>query len=224
MAKAAELLCERWTLVLIRELVAGSTRFNELRRGLPLMSPALLSRRLKQLQEAGVIQRVAKTRGYHYELTPAGKELQPLVEQMGIWGHRWVGNRLSADDWDAGLLMWDIRRGVDARQFPDDRVVIHIHFSDAPKKFRNWWLVSENRYVDLCMTDPGYDVDVVMNCRLPALISVWLCRCTLADTQRAGDIEVLGDKQIKNRLPAWLQGSSLARLGETSLRERSLES
>ena len=149
MAKAAEILCERWTLVVVRELTAGSRHFNDLRRGLPLMSPTLLSRRLKQLEAAGVLHRVVNGSVVSYELTPAGAELQPLVETMARWGSRWVRRRLSHDDLDAGLLMWDIRRQVDASRLPAERVVVQFSFPDAAAGKRHWWLVSEAGTTDL---------------------------------------------------------------------------
>ncbi len=219
LAKAAELLCERWTMVLVRELVAGSHRFNDLRRGLPMMSPTLLSRRLRQLTEAGVVRRTIDPDGNQaYELTQAGRELRPMVEFMGTWGHRWVGSRLEEQDFDAGLLMWDIRRGVDPAQFPPQRIVVQIAFSDAPEGWRDWWLLSEAGEVDLCLEDPGHEVDLWVRSTLAALTTVWLRRRTLADAERAGEVQVCGDPEFRRRLPAWLQGSPLARRGEESLR------
>ena len=111
-AMAAEILCSRWTVVLLRELVAGSTRFNDLRRGVPRMSPALLSQRLKDLEAAGIVERRKSVteRGIHeYRLTKSGKDLRPVVESIGIWGQRWVDAELSLDNLDPSLLMWDMR-------------------------------------------------------------------------------------------------------------------
>lgn len=225
LAKAAELLCERWTMILVRELSAGSRRFNELRRGLPLMSPTLLSRRLGQLASAGVVQQVRDNDGaWAYELTQAGRELRPMVELMGTWGHRWVGSQLQEDDLDVGLLMWDIRRGVDPAHFPPHRVVVQVRFSDAPGGRRDWWLVSEGGETDLCMEDPGHDVDVVVLSSLRALTEVWLCRCTIAEAERQRSMQVLGSDDFRRQLSRWLQGSPLARLGEASLREVPVES
>ncbi|MGE5338858.1 MAG: winged helix-turn-helix transcriptional regulator [Gemmatimonadota bacterium] len=218
LAKAAELLCERWTMIVVRELVAGSRRFNDLRRGVPLMSPTLLSRRLKQLTVAGVVQRVVDRDGSSaYELTRAGQELQPLVALMGAWGHRWVGSRLEADDLDVGLLMWDIRRTVDSTQFPDRRVVVEFVFTDAPEGMERWWLVCDAGEVDLCRDDPGHEVDLVLRSTVRALTEVWMCRQTLAGTERAGDLQVLGPDSLRQRVALWLRGSALARLGAESL-------
>ncbi|MEX1032273.1 MAG: helix-turn-helix domain-containing protein [Cellvibrionaceae bacterium] len=219
LAKAAELLCERWTMILVRELSAGSQRFNDLRRGLPLMSPTLLSRRLRQLVAAEVVQRVTGADGTQaYVLTRAGEELRPMVEFMGTWGHRWVGSPMGEDDFDVGLLMWDIRRGVDLAEFPRERVVLQIQFSDAPENRRDWWLVSEDGQTDLCMEDPGHEVDLLLKTSVRVLTDVWLRRRTLADAESSRELDVLGSDALRKRLPGWLQGSPLARLGEASLR------
>lgn len=219
-AKACELLCERWTVLVVRELVAGSQRFNDLRRGLPLMSPTLLSTRLKQLVQTGVIHRVVdEAGGAVYELTQAGGELRTIVEQMGVWGHRWVGSQLEETDLDVGLLMWDIRRGVDAAQFPENRVTVQFEFSDAPKGMVQWWLVSESRDVDLCRQNPGYEVDLLLQSPVRVLTDIWLCRRPFLDAERRGEVHVMGDSHLRKKLSAWLQGSPIAKLGDASLKE-----
>jgi len=211
MAKAAEILCERWSLLVIRELTAGSRHFNDLRRGVPLMSPSLLSRRLKQLEAAGVVARVQDERGIGYNLTPSGVELQPLVELMAGWGSKWVRRRLSHDDLDAGLLMWDIRRTVDASRFPSDRrIVLHFQFADAPSGKRSWWLVSQHNGVDLCLEDPGFDVDVVIQAPLHVMTAVWMRDVTFHSAVRSLGLKVSGERAICRRLPDWLGASALA--------------
>ena len=150
LAQATQLLCERWTLLIVRELIAGSTRFSELQKGVPLMSPTLLSARLKQLVKAGVIELCGNKGNYTYNLTPAGLELRPIVELLGAWGHRWARSNLNKDDLDAGLLMWDMRRSVDPAIFPNHRIVVQFEYFDAPQGARDWWLVSENGEIDLC--------------------------------------------------------------------------
>lgn len=226
LAKAAELLCERWTMLLVRELSAGSRRFNDLRRGLPLMSPTLLSRRLGQLEAAGVVERDYDSGGGHfYELTRAGEELRPMVELMGTWGHRWVGSQLDEGDMDVGLLMWDIRRGVDASCFPPERVVLQIRFSDAGQGRTDWWLVSEHGETDLCMEDPGHELDLMIQCSVRVLTDIWLCRRTLRQAEQAGELHIAGARQdLRKQLPEWLQGSPLARLGEASLKASPVQS
>lgn len=213
LAQSTQLLCERWTLLVVRELIAGSTRFNDLRRGVPLMSPTLLSQRLKRLEKAGVLTRKKSSEGSIYELTQAGLELRPVVELLGAWGHRWVRSSLDADDLDAGLLMWDMRRSVDASQFPQQRIVIQFLYPDAPKGSHDWWLISENGEIELCLNDPGYDVDVFIESSLEAMTAVWICEVSFNDAVRKGDISVKGDPKLTSKLQDWLCASPLSRLG-----------
>ena len=210
MAKAAEILCERWTLLVVRELTAGSRHFNDLRRGVPLMSPTLLSLRLKQLEAAGVLQRVQDDSGVTYQLTPAGAELQPLVESMALWGSRWVRRRLSHDDLDAGLLMWDIRRQVDASRFPAQRVVVHFSFPDAAAGKRHWWLLSQAGTTDLCLEDPGYEVDVFLESPLHVMTAVWMRDISFNEAERSLGLRVEATRELRRSLPDWLGASVLA--------------
>ena len=212
LAQAAQLLCERWTLIIVREFVAGSTRFNELRKGVPLMSPTLLSKRLKQLEQAGVIQRQSNEKGA-YELTESGKELRPIVELMGAWGHRWARTTLEEDDLDASLLMWDMRRSVDVKQFPEHRVVVQFEYPDAPRGARDWWLISEDGNIDLCLNDPGHEVDVILRSSLATMTAVWTCQLKFNDAVSKGDIKVLGDPKLTKNLEAWICSSLLSYLG-----------
>lgn len=211
MAKAAEILCERWSLLVIRELIAGSRHFNDLRRGLPLMSPSLLSSRLKQLEAAGVVTRTQDERGGGYDLTPAGAELRPMIELMAAWGAKWVRRRVSRDDLDAGLLMWDIRRTVDPSRFPQDqRIVVHFQFRDAPSGKRSWWLISQDHGVDLCLEDPGYAVDVEVQAPLHVMTAVWMRDVTFRAAVMSLGLSVSGKRDICRQLPEWLGASALA--------------
>ena len=155
-AMASEVLTERWTPLVVRELLCGSTRFNDLRRGVPLMSPSLLSKRLKTLERVGVVVRD----GSDYRLTPAGEELRPIIESMGVWGQRWARGDVVAKDYDASLLMWDIRRSIDTDRVPSRRVVVHFHLKGSRDGKRHFWLVLHEGVADLCLTDPGHEVDV----------------------------------------------------------------
>ena len=213
LAQATQLLCERWTLLVVRELIAGSTRFSELQKGVPLMSPTLLSTRLKQLVQAGVITLSGSKGNSAYHLTPAGLELRPIVELLGVWGHRWAHSRLNDDDLDAGLLMWDMRRSVDAALFPDERIVVQFEYPDAPQGARDWWLVSENGEVDLCLNDPGHEVDVMIKASLKTMTAVWICERKFNDAVNTGDIQVMGAPRLTARLQDWLRSSALSRLG-----------
>ncbi len=221
MAKAAEILCERWSLLVIRELIAGSRHFNDLRRGVPLMSPSLLSSRLKQLEAAGVVTRTQGERGIGYDLTPAGAELQEVVELMANWGSKWVRRRVSHDDLDAGLLMWDIRRTVDPSRFPQDqRVVVHFQFQDAPSAKRSWWLVSQHNGVDLCLEDPGFDVNAEIQAPLHVMTAVWMRDISFRAAVRSLGLKVSGEREICRRLPEWLGASALAHPPTSAARRR----
>ena len=205
-AKAMELLDERWTLLVVRELVTGSQHFNALRRGLPRISPSLLSKRLQQLTRAGVIERSDDGR---YVLTAAGEELRPIVVGLGHWGARWIGSRLKRDQLDAGFLMWDIRRFAQIDRFPRDRrVVIHFQFRDAPRGEKQWWLVVENRTTDLCRDDPGHEVTVVVESTVRALTEVWTGDTEPDKEIAAGNLNVVGAGRRGQQLWRWL-GTSL---------------
>jgi len=166
-AMAAEILCTRWTVVLLREIVAGSTRFNDLRRGVPRMSPALLSQRLKELEAAQIISRTRSATEpgiFEYRLTQAGRDLKPLVEAFGIWGQRWVVSELSLEHLDVQLLMWDMRRSLDPNPMPKRRSVIQFLYPGLSPALRQWWLIVEPETgVDLCSLDPGFEVDLYVS-------------------------------------------------------------
>ena len=213
LAQAAQLLCERWTLLVVRELVAGSTRFNEIKKGVPLMSPSLLSARLKQLVAAGVAEKSGGKVNPIYSLTPAGLALRPIVELLGVWGHRWAPSKLNKIDLDAGLLMWDMRRSVDAAVFPKRRVVVQFEYSDTPKEARDWWLVAEKGEIDLCLNNPGFEVNIMIRCSLKAMTEVWVCQKRFRDAVKNGDIKVTGDSTLINKLQDWLRSSPLSGLG-----------
>jgi len=213
LAQATQLLCERWTLIIVRELIAGSTRFSDIQKGVPLMSPTLLSSRLKHLVKAGVAE-MSGSKGHHtYHLTPAGKELQPIVELLGVWGHRWAQSDLSGGDLDAGLLMWDIRRSVDPDIFPRHRVVVQFEYPDASAGARDWWLISDNGEIDLCLKDPGYDIDILIKCPLKVMTQIWICEKSFKESTASGDVVIMGDPGLAGKLQDWLRSSPLSRLG-----------
>jgi DNA-binding HxlR family transcriptional regulator len=165
-AKAMELLDERWTLLVVRELVTGSQHFNALRRGLPRMSPSLLSKRLQQLTRAGVVNRTDDGR---YVLTAAGEELRPVVEALGGWGVRWIGE-LGDADLDPQLLLWDMHRNVDHAAVPPTQTVLRFHFPDAAPRARDWWLLIKPDDVDVCDDDPGQPVTVTITADLRTMV------------------------------------------------------
>ncbi|WP_119459064.1 winged helix-turn-helix transcriptional regulator [Rhodospirillaceae bacterium SYSU D60014] len=211
-AMAAEVLCNRWTMIVVRELVAGSTRFNELRRGVPRMSPALLSKRLKELEEAGVISRVrAGEPGVHeYRLTEAGRDLRRVVEAVGVWGQRWVQSQPSLRNLDPSLLMWDMRRNLNPAPMPDRRCVIHFLYPELQPAKRHWWLVVEpGEEVDLCSVDPGLDVDLYVVTDLRTMTAIWM---GLADPDEAAAerMQITGHDGLARSMRTWLGLSPFA--------------
>ncbi len=219
-AMAAEVLCTRWTPLLIRELMAGSTRFNELRRGVPRMSPALLSKRLTELEEAGIIERF-QGRGLEnleYRLTPAGQDLRGIVEGLGFWGQRWVETQLSLKNLDPSLLMWDMRRNLDPNPLPARRCVIQFLYPELSEERQNWWLVIEpagrdenTRGTDLCYTDPGFEVDLYVECDLRTMTAIWMGFTTVADEIRAGHLVMTGEARLRDSMQRWLGLSPFAK-------------
>jgi DNA-binding HxlR family transcriptional regulator len=212
-AKALELLAERWTLLIVRELLMGSRRFNDLRRGVPLMSPSVLSQRLKELQDAQVIAREAAADGHshEYRLTPAGEELRPLLMQLGTWGQRWYRSAMDAADLDASFLMWDIRRNLRTERLPA-RAVVAFEFDDAKKGMQRWWLVVGDGEVDLCLEDPGRDVDVWIAGSLRAMAQVWMGDLTLVQAQAAGSLRIGGAPRLVRHAAEWLGASPFAQV------------
>ena len=213
-AMASEILCTRWTIILLRELVTGVTRFNDLRRGVPRMSPALLSQRLKDLEEAGIVTRKRGRGGVQeYHLTESGRELEPIIMAVGAWGQRWIEKDLSLQHLDAQLLMWDMRRNLNTDPLPARRSVIHFHYADAPAAQRKWWLVVEpNGEVDLCSVDPGFDVDLYASCDLRTMTAIWMGYDTVKRALAQNTLLLTGDAKIAKNMQAWLGLSPLAKV------------
>lgn len=213
-AMAAEIVCTRWTVVLLRELVAGSTRFNDLRRGVPRMSPALLSKRLKDLEEAGVVVRTAvkdEPGVFEYHLTRSGQDLKAVVEVMGKWGQHWVETRHSLKNLDPSLLMWDMHRNIDPSPIPKRRVVVQFQYPELPASRREWWLVVEpNKEVDLCSVDPGFDVDLYVTSDLKTMTSVWMGWTPIEQAVSDEKLLLTGDRKLASDIKIWLKLSPFA--------------
>ncbi len=215
-AMAAEVLCTRWTVVLLRELVAGSTRFNDLRRGVPRMSPALLSQRLKDLEAAGVLRRDAlpgEPGLFEYRLTAAGRELEALVEAFGTWGQRWVTTELSLQHLDASLLMWDMRRNLNLTPLPKRRSVIQFRYPEQAASDRAWWLIVEAgaASVDLCSVDPGFDVDLYVSSDLRTMTAIWMGLETVRGALATQKLILTGDPDLARDMQSWLGLSPFAK-------------
>lgn len=206
-AQALEILGERWTLLVVRELLDGSERFNEIHRGVPLMSPTLLSQRLRRLQRAGVVERGAHG---EYLLTAAGRELWPVVEGLGVWGVRWARDEISPEQLDPSMLVWDMRRRFDHDAVPDRRIVIELRFHGIDRGPPFWWLTVDRAEVDVCLSDPGFGVDLVVAADLRTMIMVWMGDVPFAEALRAGGVVVTGAPALERAFPRWLRLSVLA--------------
>jgi DNA-binding HxlR family transcriptional regulator len=213
-AKACELIEPRWTLLLLAEMWSGSTHFNEIRRGVPGMSPTLMSKRLKQMEESGLITRSIndRTREIIYGTTRLADELAPIVKELGRWAHRNVDAEVTLENLDAKLLMWNMRRKVDATALPKrKRSVIEFTYPELPRDERNYWIVSKpGEPVDLCLIDPGYDVDLYITAELKAMTAAWMGLSGLRTEIERGTISVIGDADIASRIDAWMVRSSFA--------------
>jgi DNA-binding HxlR family transcriptional regulator len=206
-AKAMELLDERWTLLVVRELMLGTERFNDLRRGVPRMSPTLLSQRLRRLVRAGVVARIDDEDGVRYVLTEAGRELQPVVEALGAWGTRWVPE-LGDEDLDPHLLLWDLHRNVALDKTPSRRTVVAFSFDDV--EVRDWWIVIDGLDVDVCDVDPGFPVTATVRGDLRELIRVHRGDTDWRSALRSGALAIEGTEDVRRRLPHWFVPSQFA--------------
>ncbi|CAN5675252.1 helix-turn-helix domain-containing protein [soil metagenome] len=208
LAKAMEVLDERWTMLIVRELLLGSCHFNDLRRGVPRMSPALLSKRLKTLSRAGVVTRSETDGRTTYSLTQCGQELAGVVQALNTWGVRWVGE-LGEDDLDPHLLMWDMRRTVPIDEWPRARTVVAFDLTGVPPKASRWWMVVSEGHADVCDADPGFEVTATIGSSLRALTQVWRGDTSWSRALLEGDITLSGPTEVRRLIPVWFgQGTS----------------
>ena len=208
-AKGAEIFAQRWTPLIIRELLLGSHRFNELARGLPQIPNSLLSQRLRSLEKQGVLERRSAQKGrIEYWLTPAGDELFDVIWKLGEWGQRWANREVGPDDLEPKLLMWDMRRRIHLDRLPQNRVVAQFDFTGA--KGGTYWLVLERHDVSVCFHDPGLDVDLLIKTDTLALHRVWMGRLSMADALKQGFVEIEGPRDLARAFPSWLALSAFA--------------
>jgi DNA-binding HxlR family transcriptional regulator len=215
-ALAAEVLAERWTPLVVRELLCGSVRFNDLQRGVPRMSSALLARRLKELQFAGIVERRrGDGRSFEYHLTQAGRELFPVIEKMGLWAQRWLRHEhVDRPNLDPDLLMWDIRRNVVGKAAPRNaRYVVEFRLSGVAISRRRYWLVFERGVVDLCYRTPGFDVDLFVEASLRLLTQIWLGHIPIEQAIRDGQLRLDGSRDDRRAFRSWFALNMFAPAG-----------
>ncbi|GMG84479.1 helix-turn-helix domain-containing protein [Paralimibaculum aggregatum] len=211
-AMAASLLEPRWTMLMLCEMWSGSTRFNEIQRGVPGMSPGLLSKRLKEMEANGLVIRRPGAGGHtEYLTTPLADELEPHIRALGEWAHRNIDCEVSLQDLDARLLMWKIRGKIDLLQLPKRKSVIQFILNDPPNETANYWLVAKpGEETDLCYTDPKHDVDLYVVCELRALTSAWMGHSSFVQEIEAERITLSGHELMARTLTKWLTRSSFA--------------
>lgn len=217
-AKAAELFCERWTALIIRELAGGGARFAQIQRGVPLASPTIVASRLKQLEREGVITRekTASGNAWHYRLTAAGEEFVPVVMALGVWGQRWSRRELAAHEMDLGLLLWALEKGANAKSLGARRTVIEFDITDQPEHKRHWWYLNEDGHCELCISPPDHDADIHVTAALPDLIYAWRGDLSLAGAIDGGHIEVAATTRLRRAFVKWFAIASIADVGPAS--------
>ena len=210
-ALASEVLTQKWMLLIVRELNAGATRFNEIRRGVPRISSTLLKQRLDQLELAGVLQKRPRDKGPgdDYLLTEAGRELKAVLGSVGEWGQRWARD-ISPDDLDPGWLVWSMHRRLATSKMPRSRTVLEFEFLDAPKKQRSFWLVCDDN-VEVCVKHPGFDTDLLVQTNVITMAEVWRGIRPIRPELSSGRIKLFGKKNLKRNFPDWLLLSVFAR-------------
>jgi DNA-binding HxlR family transcriptional regulator len=213
-SKACQLIEPRWTLQILCEMWLGSTRFNDIKRGVPGMSPTLLSRRLKDMERQGLIERSEgrTAKDVHYSTTSFANELQPIVFELGKWAHRNVDTEVTLDNLDAKLLMWNMRRKVDSAALPAKRQsVVQFIYPELPPDEQNYWLIAKPGIaVDLCLIDPGHDVNLYITADLRAMASAWIGHTSLRSEIANENIKLIGDRVLANSIEEWMVRSAYA--------------
>lgn len=209
-AQALEILAERWTLLIVRELMMGSHRFTEIQRGVPLISRTLLSQRLKSLHDCNLITKDDTDGSPYYALTEAGEALRELVLQLGVWGKAYAQRRIPDEQLDPKLLMWDMQRRLNREELPNERTVVLFKFSDAATAESRFWLHVEQNNVDLCFTPSGFDVDLTVDTDVRTLTEVWMGYQKLDSALTKRNIRLSGPPTLVKSFPRWLMLSTFA--------------
>ncbi len=219
-SKAAEILGERWTILILREILMGARRFNALQRGLGDISPALLTKRLKQLEEQNMLirRKIPGQKGYEYYPSDACEALLPVLFSLGEWGIIWAKNSILDQDFDAEFLMLYLERSIDRDKIKGQETVIKFRFTDLSEQ-RDWWLVVKPENAEVCLKDPGRDVDVFFNCTVRTLSEIWMGDLTYRDAIEAGDLLLDGDPALMRNVSAWLRPGIFANSPRQLVRE-----
>ena len=207
-AKASEIIGEKWTILIIRELLMGATRFNELQRGLSLISPTLLSKRLDSLVEHGLVlkKKITGQKGYEYFPTESCKALLPILVSIGEWGIVWSVSNLTERDYDVELLMLYLKRSIVSEKLPGNETTVRFKFTDV-SEYPDWWMVIKKDDIDLCVNDPGKDVDVYFTTTVKNMTEIWMGDTTYKKSLRQGVLQLVGDKVLTNNVTSWMTNS-----------------
>ena len=210
-SKAVEILGDKWTLLIVRELLMGGRRYNELQRGLGQISPTILSKRLDSLARYGLVlkKKIPNQKGYEYFPTRSCSELLPIIKSLGDWGMRWAQSNLTEKDYDVELLMLYLQRSVIPENLVGDETVIRFKFTDI-KEFPDWWMVVEGNQVDLCTNDPGKEVDVYFTTTVKTMVDVWMGWSTYRQAIAKDELKLVGPKALINNVSAWMEDSIYA--------------
>lgn len=222
LAMSAEFLCQRWTMLILREIIFGSNTFNDIARGVPRMSRTLLSNRLKELIQIGILSRHEKRSGGHieYNFTEAGHALKPVVFSMAEWGQEWLQTEPSVDKVDVSLLMWDIRRNTVPLPDLPDPFIVHIFLTDVSDKKADHWLVYEDGEVDLCYINTGFEVDVKIEVGIKKLTKIWMGWDDFDQAISDGSMIIEGAKKYCAIAKDWLGQSTVAHIEKTSMEQQ----
>jgi DNA-binding HxlR family transcriptional regulator len=216
-AKATEILGEKWTLLVVRELLMGGTRFSELQRGLSLISPTILSKRLDSLEQHGLVlkKKIPNQKGYEYFPTKSCSELLPIIKTLGDWGMRWARSNLTEKDFDVELLMLYLKRSINPENLIGNETVIRFKFTDI-KDYPNWWMVVQGNEIDICVKDPGKEIDVYFTTTVKTMAEVWMGDSTYKKAIANDGLKLVGQKALTKDISAWMESSVFAGMAPAS--------
>ena len=209
--KAADIVGDKWVLLILRELFLGSTRYADFQRGIPRISPTILSKRLKQLESNGLLikKAVPGQKSTEYRLTKSGRELAPVIDQLSRWGLRWARRQIAEEDIDVAGFMWDFHRTLKSDELPDGETVFCVSFSDLTEQ-NKWWLIAAGDTVDLCTDDPGRDVDIFISGSLEILVEIWMGDIDVKSAIKSGSLFLTGGDHLRRSAPHWFPQSMYA--------------
>ncbi len=212
-SKSLDLLGERWTLLIVRELLMGATRFNELQRGLSLISPSILTKRLNDLADAGIIirKKIPAQKGYEYQLTEMGRETMPIIESLGVWGMRWARGTMQDTEMDVELLMTYLERSIQREKLPNGETIIRFQFTDQ-ENYKNWWIIVKPDHTDICLKDPGREIDVYFTLDLRTMIELWMGDYSFKKALGEGRLKLVGNSVLTRSVTDWLALATFAHI------------